>query len=78
MYCLFPLTCVVIAPFSFEQEEKIVKVIAGSHLIMLPSTIMRWALSPRKDCTTEGFLSVSWEVSGRIKNRPDNSVGNLA
>lgn len=54
-----------------------VKVMAGSHLIMPSSTVMR-CLSPRKDYTTEGFLNVSWEVSGRIKNRPGNSGGNPA
>lgn len=78
MYCLFPFTCVVMRPFSFEGGEKMVKVMKGSHLIMLSSTIMRWALSPRKDCTTERFLSVSWEISGRIKNRPGCSGDSLA
>lgn len=41
------LTSVVIPPFSFEWEEKMVKVMAGNHLIMLSSTVMRWAFSPR-------------------------------
>lgn len=54
-----------------------VKVVAGSHLIMLSSTVMRWTLSPRKDCTTEGFLCVPWEISGGIKNRSGSSGGSL-
>lgn len=58
---------------SFEQEEKRMKVVADSHLIMLSNTVMRWALSPRRDCTTERFLGVSWEISGRIKNRSGGS-----
>lgn len=78
MYCIFPLTCVVILPFSFEREEKMVKVMTDSNLIMLSSTLVRWALSPRKDCTTERFLSVLWEISGRIKNRPGSSDDSLA
>ena len=74
--CSFPFTCLVIPIFSFEQEEKRVKVVADSHLIMISNTVMRWILSPKRDCTTEGFLGVSWEISGRI-NRPGSSGDSL-
>lgn len=61
----------------FLLNKKRVKVMADSHLIMLSNTVMRWALSPRRDCTTERFLGVSWEISGRIKNRPGGSGDSL-
>lgn len=78
MYCLLPLIRVVVAPFSIEQEEKRVKVMADSCLIMRSNTVMRWELSSRRDCTTERFLGVPWEISGRIKNRLGGSGDSLA
>lgn len=77
MYCLFPLTCVVVFPFSFEQEEKRVKVMAGSNLIMLSNTVMRWALSPRRHCTAVRFLGGLMGNFWQITNKPGGSADNL-
>lgn len=54
------------------------KVVADSNFVMLCNTEIRWSLSPRRDCPTEGFLMVSWEISGRIKNRPGGFSDSLA